>query len=204
MRIRLAKPSDMDQLADVHWVCSREQANGFMFKLGKRFLRQYYRVLLTEENTVVICAIADDGRIVGFASGSLDAAEHLVVLKRNRFRLLWAALPALVRNPALINGLFSRQRSRSAEEGGYIVLSGARGEYWAWIPTARSAGAAIGLFQKWLSLMRLLGAQEVRFEVDRGDGNVEQIHTMLGARIVKELVTPDGKPRLVMEYVFGH
>lgn len=201
MKIRLAKLSDAGRLAQVHWIGSSKQPGGFMFRLGRAFLIQYYRVLLEEKNSVVICAEDTDGHILGFVSGSLDAEERMIALRRNWFRLSLAAIPALIRDPRLIRDMYSRRQSKSAdrEDGGYIVQSGARVEYWAWLPT--HSGGAIELHLKWLLLMRLLGVQSVRGEVDQINEMVLRAHRFMGARVVKEFTTPDGKQRLVIEYM---
>jgi hypothetical protein len=203
IHIRVAKLSDVEQLAQVHWICSAEQPGSFMYKLGKTFLKQYYRILLQEKNSIVLCAEDENGNILGLVSGSLKAEEHMIALRRNKFRLLLAAIPSLIRNPHLIGDIYSRQTSMSADEkaSGYIVLSGAREEFWGWLPSQRLAGGAIELHEKWLSFVRLLGASEVKLEVDRVNEKVEKMHRLMGAKVVKEFTTPDGKQRLVMEYL---
>jgi hypothetical protein len=103
--------------------------------------------------------------------------------------------------------LLSRQRLASADEKdpAYIVTSGARLEFWGWLPGARAGAGAIVLLKAWLSLARLLGAQEIWFEVDGDHEPVEKIHRAMGARTVKEIVTPDGRARRIMQYAYpGH
>lgn len=201
--IRLAKTGDAERLAQVHRVCSADQPGGFMHRLGQSFLVQYYRILLQESRSVVLCAEDTDGHILGLCSGSLSAEEHMAALQRGKLQLLRASIPSLVRTPRLIQGMYSRQKSESAdrEEGsGYVVLSGPREEFWAWLPTERNSGGAIELHKKWLSLMRLLGAPNVRLEVDRVNIKVERMHSLMGAKVIREFVTPDGRRRVVMEY----
>lgn len=173
-----------------------------MFKLGKGFLVAYYQIFLAEASSVVLCTENSEGRIIGLVSGSLAAERHMAALRRNRLRLALASLPALARNPNLLGSMVARQQSGSADEddGGYVVLAGAREEFWAWLPTERTAGGAIELHRTWLSVMRLLGASRVRLEVDRVNDKVEKIHRLMGAKVLKEFSTPDGRQRLVMEY----
>lgn len=173
-----------------------------MFKLGKNFLKAYYRILLDEVSSVVLCVEDTEGRIIGLVSGTLAADKHMTALKRNRVRLAIAAFPSLIRNPKLLGSMKARQQSGSADEdsGGYVVLTGAREEFWAWHPAARSAGGAIELHRTWLSVMRLLGITSVRLEVDRVNDKVEKIHRLMGAQVIKEFSTPDGRQRLIMEY----
>jgi len=205
MEIRLAKPNDAKQLAQLHWICSAEQSGGFMFNLGKTFLKEYYRILLAEKNSVVLCTQESDGNIIGLVSGSLKAEEHIAALRRHRFALMLAASPALVSNPWLINEMYARQQVKSVdkENSGYIVMSGPREEFWAWLPAKRSMGGAIELHKKWLKLMRLLGAPNVKLEVDRVNERVGKMHYLMGASLLREFVTPDGRQRLVLEYTLS-
>ncbi len=202
MKTRLACITDAKVLADVHWQASSSQPGGFMFKLGKAFLVQYYRVLLREKNEVILCAEDADGKMIGLVSGTLDAGEHAAELRRQWPSLLMGAIPAIIRDPRLLSALRLRQRSLTVdpEEKGYIVKEGPRLEYWAWPADQRSTMGAVTLLKKWLEVMRLMGAQTVKFEVDEVNQKSTEIHRLLGSRIVSEFVTGEGKKRLIMEY----
>ena len=171
-----------------------------MFRLGPAFLSQYYRVLIDAGSSIILCASDDTGQLIGFVAGSLDAKTRLTALKRNRLRLLIASLPALIHQPALIREVYARQNSRSVDESeaGYVVQSGAHEEFWAWLPDR--GNGAIELHLKWLSLMRLLGAQTISGEVDKVNDVIVSAHRMLGACVVKEFTTPDGRERLLIQY----
>jgi hypothetical protein len=175
-----------------------------MHLLGGRFLRAYYRVLLRDSQSVVVCTVddSDPAEILGFASGTLDAGQSNDALRRGRFSLGFAAILAVLCRPWLLGRLISRYRSLSPSNrtGQYLVSSGPRGTYWAVLPEARKGGLAFKLLQKWLNVMRELTAQAIQFEVDKAHASMERAHICLGARVVKELVTPDGKARLIMEY----
>lgn len=200
MDIRLAKPNDAVGLALIHEVRSAKQPGGFMYQLGRSFLEEYYRTLLHDGSSVVVCAVDDRDNIIGFVAGALDAGARMRALKRNRLRLFAALLPELLHHPRLVQAVYSRQQSASPDEAesGYVVQSGAHEEFWGWLPGNTSG--AIELHLKWLSVMRILGAQTVRGEVDRVNDVVLRAHRMLGARVVKEFVTPDGRQRLIIEY----
>lgn len=200
MNLKLANRNDADQLARLHELSSAKQPGGFMFRLGPAFLSQYYRVLIDAGSSIILCAVDDAGQLIGFVAGSLDAETRLTALKQNRLRLLIASLPALIRQPALVREVYARQNSSSADgaEAGYVVQSGAHEEFWAWRPD--HGGGAIELHLKWLSLMRLLGAQTISGEVDKVNDVIVRAHRMLGARVVKEFTTPDGRERLLIQY----
>jgi hypothetical protein len=204
MRFRLAKASDSRRLAQVHRVCAAEQPESFTDRLGGAFLRQYYRVLLADRQSVVLCLVddVDPERILGFATGTLDAAESNRTLRRNRVRLAIGALLAIMRRPGLVRGIASRYRSTGGASGdeGYVVNEGARSIYWAVLPEARKGAAALSLMKKWLALMRTMGAGEIATEVNESNAPVAQAHRLLGAELVKKVVTPDGMRRMFMQY----
>ncbi len=203
MIIRLGKPNDAARLAFIHEVSSAKQPGGFMFQLGRSFLVEYYRTLLHDGSSVVLCAVDDRDSSWDLWPEHWTRERACEPLKRNRLRLFVASLPALLRHPLLIRDVYSRQQSASPDEAerGYVVQSGAHEEFWGWLPDNTSG--AIELHLKWLSVMRILGAQTIRGEVDQVNDVVLRVHRMLGARIVKEFVTPDGRQRLIIEYKLG-
>lgn len=203
INLRLAAPADARVLANLHWISSSKQPASFMFRLGTGFLIQYYRILLKEKNSVILCAEDGEGKVIGFVSGFLDGRERMTLLRRKRLRLFVSSIPAIVRSPGLLFDTLSRLQSKSADsdEGGYIVQSASPHEdFWAW---SGSHPGAIELHLKWLSLMRLLGAKEVFGEVDKENVAVVKTHRMLGAKIIKNFITPDGKSRLLIKYILN-
>ena len=120
-------------------------------------------------------------------------------MRKNRVRLALAALPSIIRSPRLLREILSRQSLKSADtdDNAYIVQSGSREDFWAWLPDRKGA---MEIHLKWLSVMRTLGVQTVKGEVDKVNDFVVKTHRILGARIIKEFVTPDGKERLIIEY----
>jgi hypothetical protein len=111
IKIRHANYNDLKQLMDLHYRCSIVQPAGFMFKLGRRFILEYYRILLKEKTSLLLCADAGMDGIVGLISANLDAKESLKWLKSGSYRLFLAALPALARKPVLIKEIYSRAKS---------------------------------------------------------------------------------------------
>ena len=176
---------------------SRQPA-GFMFKLGQSFLREYYSAILRAEGTVILCA-EKEGKIIGFISGTLRAEERMPSLKRRRFRLAFAALPAFLHHPSLLFQAHMRQNPGSAENGsGFIVQAGPHQEFWAW--SAPGVSGALHLQLKWLAIMRTLGVSEVLCEVDRDNELSEKSHMACGAKRVHEMITPDGRERHILRY----
>jgi len=136
-------------------------------------------------------------------SATLDSKENLESLKREGHRLFLGALPALIRQPMLIKEILSRAKSlwRSNLGEGFLIGSGARIAYWGWSPNHPSKGQSIFLLKMLLKTLGENHVHQVRFEIDRLNRKAEVTHRLLGAKMVKEFVTLDGRRRIVMEYI---
>jgi hypothetical protein len=203
--IRPAGPRDAELLGDLHFTCSGAQPGAFMHRLGRGFFVAYYRLLLREPTTVILVADAGADGLVGLVSATLDSRRQLDAIRSGRSRLLLAALPALIRSPRLVWEVLVRERSTSARAGGdkYIVSSGPRIAYWGWLPGYPAHGRSTSLIKEVLLRLEMLGASRVSLEIDRFNRKVEVMNRFLGARVVKVLTTPDGRERIILEYVLG-
>ena len=202
--IRLANYTDARQLGALHHVCSSVQPGGFMHMLGRRFFVTYYKILLKEPSCVAVCADKDKVGIVGLAVASLDVKKERCALRRNRFRLLLGALPSLLRHPSLIRGVLLREKllMPNSSNGGMIVNAGARASYWGWSPAFKDGdrGASIKMLRVLFNILRSLGVSILRLEVDSLNQKVEFTHRMMGAKVVQEFTTFDGRLRRIMEH----
>jgi ribosomal protein S18 acetylase RimI-like enzyme len=88
--IRLMLDSDAPAVALLH---STTINQGFLSKLGHRFLRELYRGIAADAESCVWVAVADD-QVVGFCAYSRDvSAMYRRILRARGARLFWAALP---------------------------------------------------------------------------------------------------------------
>lgn len=201
IRYRLAKLSDIKSIAQLHWESSKRQPESFMFKLGYRFLVRYYECVMRERYSLVLCAEDQNGSVLGFVSGSIDASERSHSLRANKVSLLLAAVPQIILKPKLIKEIFSRYYSASSDVGvGYVVQFGPHEDFWAWSGSHDSGNASIILHLNWLKTMKLFGVDKVKGEVDDENKLILRIHRMLGAEIIKQYETPDGRKRRIFEY----
>lgn len=96
--VRVAKPTDLDAIADVH----TQAFPGFVLtRLGKGFLRGYYGAVLDFPGGILYVAEADD-RVVGFAAGFARPTEFSRHLRRRTLALLPHVMAGLFRNPGLL------------------------------------------------------------------------------------------------------
>ena len=202
LKIRRAHLGDVKQLAKLHFICASEQPGAFMHLLGRRFFVTYYKIILKDPSSVVLCADADQNGTVGFVSATFDSKRQLQAIIKERFKLFWAAIPALIRRPSLIQALYIRDKSCSADQigEGFLTSCSNRICYWGWMPGYPSKGYSTYLLNALIDFMEDQGAEELQMEVDRANRKVEVMHRLLGAKAVKEFVTKDGRLRVVMEY----
>jgi len=198
---RLAKLSDVNSLAKLHLECSESQPTGFMFKLGLPFLRTYYKLLINEKESVIILADDENGNLLGFASGTMNAAAHLNNLKRNRFRIGLSIIPAIIKSPKVLSEILDHDKFVLSRDG-YIqfgAMSGPRSEYWVWKHNDKS-NKSIPLLKTFLKVLFDLGATSVKAEVDIDNKNLLTIYKFLGAKVVEHLKLNDGRNRVIIEY----
>ena len=197
MRLRLAKPDDAGAIAEIYYACNAGNPRSFMVRMGRRFLRCYYRVTLGARESVTLCAENPAGEMMGFASGTIDASALLGTLRSARGSLLLAAAGAVMLHPTLLSQMRRRGRDGGA---GYIISTGARWEYWAWHPRFKGTSGAIALQRAWLDVVRGLGIRKVGLEVNADDEKIARLHQSCGAKLLRETTTPEGIARLFLEY----
>jgi hypothetical protein len=201
MIYRLAKPNDAESLALIYLSCSDDLIASFMCRLGKRWLISYHRVVLNEPHFVAVCAENEQGRVVGYVSGTLDNAAQLGWLRQHRLALAISAIPGLLRRPTLLPGVLARQKGAGkSAHNGFVVTAGARIEFFGVYKEARIGGEAIALLLTWLAVMRELGSGPIRLEVDTANSRSAELHGAMGAKVLETFTTLDKKERQIMEY----
>ena len=202
MKLRIAKKSDIKQLAQIHLECGKIQPDGFMHRLGITFLRTYYGILINERRSVILLAEDKNGFIQGFCSGTLAAEEHLKNLKNHQLKLAFSLIPALLKSPKLLKSIIAREKYIKASDKSlkFGVSQGSRCEYWAWRPENKNLTMSIELFNVWRNIVFELGSESIKGEVDMLNKYILKIHKILGAKIIEELKLPGGRNRVIIEY----
>lgn len=199
MNFRIAKKTDCKALASIHQECARNQVDGFMHRLGLPFLTAYYKVFIGEKHSLIIVA-EENGKILGFHSGTLFAEEHHSALVSSKIRLGLAIIPSLLTDFGLLHEVFLRFKSLSTEEEDFRIKNGPRGEYWAWLPSNRDGTNALKLHKIWHCVLKDLGATFVRSEVDLSNDRVVRSIKLLGGKFISEITLADGRNRAIVEY----
>jgi len=99
MKLRLAKQEDFSQMALIH---TQAFQGFFLTSLGIRFLNTYYKAVLQYNTTIAVCAVDENGNILGFASGTIKALNYnRGLFCKNMFSFFFAAARAAIRNPSV-------------------------------------------------------------------------------------------------------
>ena len=105
-RIRPMRAVDVDRVAELHHAA---MGNSLWAKLGIPFLRELYRGLVNNDRFLGF-VYEEDGRVVGFIAGSIDASKMM----RTTFRKCWFLLgPASLPNalkPSVLRQLVTTAR----------------------------------------------------------------------------------------------
>ena len=200
IRFRLAKPSDAKEIANVHWHVRDRYTQGIFLSLGKSFLTSYYKITLDDPWEVVVCAVDETNKIVGFASTSMDAKAKYRNIRNHKFSLGWAAFKARLIHPTYLKGVWQRYRSldESNDKVKFINTNGARGGYWCWLKSEDSL-KSFELSTAKNKILKNLGLKEIFFEVDKFNTSVYKFHLKVNkAEPLEEITLPDGRVRVLM------
>jgi hypothetical protein len=201
MKYRIAKVSDSKSLAKLHMECGLYQQGGFMHKLGIPFLKKYYEIISKNKHCIIVVAENESGQLLGFHSGTLDAKEHYLSLKKCRFKFIIPIIFSLIFKPKLILEIYTRykyiKKGNNLEFG---IMSGIRGEYWCWSPSKPNSIESIKLHRMWHSIIKNLGASYVRSEVDIVNDRIYKSIKIMGGVLLQEITLHDGRRRAIVEY----
>ena len=198
---RLAKPSDAKQLADVQMHVKERYNEGIALALGKRYITAYYKIILNDPWEVVICAVNEDGKIVGFISDSLNAKERFENIRKHRLTLGFAAMTSLILHPSLIKDVWQRYKSlnnKNSKEK-FVHTEGVRVGYWCWLKSDDSL-KSVELNHANGAILYALGVRVIYFEVDKFNKAVYKYNIKVNkAEPVEEITLPDGRVRVLMK-----
>ncbi len=202
IKYRIAKPSDAKEIAALHWHVKDRYSNGIFLSLGQRFLTEVYKILLNDAWEVVICAVNEDDKIIGFSSTSLNIKHQFVEMKKHRFRLGFYALRGVICHPSLAKGLWERYKSLdNNSKTSFVHTEGVRGEYWCWIKGDKSL-KAIEMSNLKNNILYELGVRELFFEVDKSNTMVYKYQLKANnAQPIEEINLPDGRIRVLMKKI---
>ena len=201
MKIRVAEKKDYISIAKIHYFSRELLGSGFFSLTNKFFLRKYYKILLQDQDFVVMCVEDKEKRIIGFVSASLDAQKQFKTLSKHKFSLGLTLIPSILLRPTFLFDILRRYRSSIGKnKERFVNVKGARGEFWVWDVRYKNPLWAIKLYQSHLRFLQKLGLEKMFFEVDIENKKILSFHQKNGAKTNEKYLLPDGRERIIMYY----
>jgi hypothetical protein len=204
MKFRVAKLKDYKALAFIHYMSGQHQQDGFMYQLGYSFLKKYYKILLSEEDSFILLAEDDLNIVHGFVSGTLDASKHIKNMSNHKIVFAFALVSAILRSPHLFGKVLKRYYFVKSKNGHdqFGVVEGARLEYWIWDINSKS-NLSVLLLRSWLNIMKEMGVEEIHGEVDSKNIKSQTVHKLMGAIFYNKIALSDGREREFYKYIMN-
>jgi ribosomal protein S18 acetylase RimI-like enzyme len=101
--VRPANPRDLPQIVSLH---QKAFSEFFLTRLGTRFLRRYYELVLAYRSGIIL-AREKDGVLQGFVCGFMNPPEFYRLMWRNKRTFMLPALLAVLRKPTLTGKMLS-------------------------------------------------------------------------------------------------
>lgn len=200
MKYRLAKNIDYKAIADIHYAIRESYSVGIFSQLGKPFIKQYYKIVLNDPNSVIVCAENDNGIIQGFCSATLDVEAQMDNLRSHKVSLGFAAISSILNKPSLIKHLFDRYKIIKKNSNVKIIsTSGARSEYWAWRLENLDSVSSVEMYFAQLNILKSLGVKEFYGEVDKVNKKILKFQKINGGEIIDQITLPDGRERVILK-----
>ena len=173
-----------------------------MGRLGRPFLRRYYRSFI--ESAQAAATVAEiDGQICGYLVGILDTREHRSwLLRRHGSALAVTALPGLVFHPRLTTAVLARRVTRRLQRAFRPCRSGRHGEvqgavavlsHVAVTEDARGRGVGHALVQEFVNEARVFGCDRIALATVDGPGGAGPFYERRGWQLQARTRTADGR-----------
>lgn len=189
--IRDANLADLSAVAATH----REAFGGFFLtKLGPKFLRCYYDIVMSYPGGIVCVACSDSG-IVGFVAGYRDPRSFFSHLVRNWWRLLIPVCVGLLKRPSLLWAVAVRlRRARRSSRDSRLGAIHAELASLAVHPAAGGGGVGGQLVSVFCDRAALIGCGAVTLTTD-ADANdrVNQFYRRHGFVANETFLTGGGR-----------
>lgn len=201
MKIRNATEDDLPYVVDVHL---RAFQGFFLTQLGPGFLRELYRAFAFRPAGVLRVVSNEDGRIVGFAGGTLSPETFYRALKKEKLVVFFLkALPGLLRNPIVVvrklwYALFYKGEEPSSIGGAALLSSIAVDQ--------DMAGKSLGkrLLQDFENEVKNKGAKSLFLTTDKyGNDHVVDFYLANGYSVESEFIQSGGREMIRFLKIFN-
>ncbi len=186
---------DMKKVVDIH---IRAFPDFFLTFLGSRFLREFYKSFLYDDQGIGFVAV-ENGRTLGAIVGPFKPAGYFKrLLLRKWYAFCFASIGAVLRKPAVIKRLFRAvfYRGQAPQGQDRALLSSI-----AVSPDTQGKGVGKALVMKWLDAVSARGGKGAFLTTDVENNNVvNSFYHSLGWKLESTYETSDG--RKMNRYVY--
>jgi ribosomal protein S18 acetylase RimI-like enzyme len=170
-------PMGEDHLRAVARLHAGALAGDFLPSLGERFLHVFYRGALRSRLASGFVNLNEAGAVTGFILGSLDSsALFRYVASRSAGSLGWAALPAVLKRPALLLKVvetFLYPSKESADEKAELLVIAVEA-------SCRSQGLGEALVRTLEEVLRAQGIRAYKVTVLQSNPGANRFYQRLG------------------------
>jgi len=199
MKYRIAKAVDSKYIVELHYNIRETYSIGVFSLLGKSFLKRYYKIILNDPNSVVVCAEDEFGVMQGFCSATLDVEAQMANIKKHKIELGFTTILSIIRKPSLLKLLFDRYKVISNKSKTKIIVTkGARSEYWVWNALKPDSLSSVEMYFAQFNILKALGVKELFGEVDKVNKKILLFQQANGGKIIDQIILPDGRERVII------
>ena len=199
MKYRIAKAVDSKYIVELHYNIRETYSIGVFSLLGKSFLKRYYKIILNDPNSVVVCAEDEFGVMQGFCSATLDVEAQMANIKKHKIELGFTTILSIIRKPSLLKLLFDRYKVISNKSKTKIIVTkGARSEYWVWNALKPDSLSSVEMYFAQFNILKALGVKELFGEVDKVNKKILLFQQANGGKIIDQITLPDGRERVII------
>jgi len=199
MKYRIAKPVDFKSITELHYNIRETYSIGVFSLLGKLFLKRYYKIILNDPNSVIVCAVDECGVMQGFCSATLDVEAQMANIKKHKIALGLTTIVSIIRKPSLLKLLFDRYKVISNQSDTKIIVTkGTRSEYWVWNALKPDSLSSVEMYFAQFNILKALGVKELFGEVDKVNKKILLFQQANGGKIIDQITLPDGRERVII------
>jgi glycosyltransferase involved in cell wall biosynthesis/ribosomal protein S18 acetylase RimI-like enzyme len=187
--VRPANSRDLPQIVSIHQSAFSEF---FLTRLGSRFLRRYYELVLAYRSGIIL-AREKDGVLQGFVCGFMNPPEFYRMMWRQKRSFMLPALVALLRRPSLtgkmLSGIHRLQTSASQAQPVTCELSSI-----AVAPALSGNGAGKSLLRAFLAQSWSMRAECVSLTTDAENNDAANgLYRDIGFSVVRRFLQCKGR-----------
>jgi ribosomal protein S18 acetylase RimI-like enzyme len=166
--VRTATGADLARVAELHEAAF---PGFFLTRMGRPFLRAYYRLVLEYAHGILLVAEGPDG-VVGFVAGFLEPERFYALMGRGKWRLLAPIVLGVIQRPGTIPAVFANVRKVRAGGPAPRSATGAGSELSSLgvHPSASGRGVGQALVRGFVCCSAAEGADHVYLTTD-AEGN---------------------------------